>query len=135
MNLAFSSTHDRQDLERNFPAPLELRSANAGTGWSDVSQTVAVVLQDPGIHASDTELYHGLPTHLTIRGTGFWLGSRKGASPSESHKRGDRVYETVPPRLDFDPPIDPEFISGISVNVRKVSGASTKWLVMQSFIR
>lgn len=81
-----------------------------------------MVLQDPGIHASDTKLYHGVPTHLAIRGTGFWLGSR---TPRKTDRK---VYKMVPPKLDFDPPINPAFISGISVIEGK--DVSTAWLIV-----
>lgn len=108
------STHDRQDLEPSFPAPLELWSANTGNGWSDLSRTVAMVLPDPRIHASDTELYRGFPTELVIGGTGLWRGS---SNRGKLGRRGDTFYEAVPPRLDFDPPIDPWVFRTIYVNV------------------
>ena len=76
-----------------------------------------MVLPDPRIDASDTELYHSTPTKLVIGGTGFWRGSSELGNRSKHGKRGDTFYEAVQPRLDFDPPIDPEFLRAVDVNV------------------
>lgn len=85
-----------------------------------------MVLQDPGIEASDTEVFHRFPDHLVIRGTGFWRGSSTLRARGKRGKRDEKVLETVPPRLDFDPPIDPEFIGDVSVDVSRCEQFPTR---------
>ncbi|CAM9183837.1 unnamed protein product, partial [Ectocarpus sp. 8 AP-2014] len=93
-----------------LPQPLELKSVDAGKGWTQLGPTdspgkpltVAIVFEDPSIYASDTEIFHGYTTDLDVKGTSFRHGG--------TIKRGDWVYDTVPPILIFDPPIDPEVV-------------------------
>lgn len=90
-----------------FPEALVMLGGVAtASGWREFAGVVAAVFEDPGVDASDIEIYRTRTQQLVIEGSGF-THRVSGISFTER--------KTVRTILEFDPPIDS---ANFNLNVR-----------------